>query len=167
MFYLNLSDNSLSTFASNMFDKSEVSILYAANNSFTKVENGFFSKVQKSSLLIPTTDSMYSMLTDGSFVTFCRRSWGENACKYLFYKTFAWYLILREQFVLEIHKINPMQNLRISQYSQIPALLISRTLPDVSMHQHTQPPKYWQEHGSNDKSLLNNISANTNGKSRT
>ena len=31
-------------------------------------------------------------------------------------KTFAWYLISQKQFICEIHKINPTQNLRLLQY---------------------------------------------------
>ena len=30
-------------------------------------------------------------------------------------KMFAWYLILRKQFIHEIHEINPTQNLRLLQ----------------------------------------------------
>ena len=93
MFYLDLSDNSLSAFSSNMFDRSIISNLDVAKNPLTNVESGFFSKVQIRTMLIPATNIMCCMLADGSISTSCKGNEDRGICKDLLVSNALGYLI--------------------------------------------------------------------------
>ena len=94
MFYLDLSSNKLTTLALDMFDISTVSKFDVASNPLTKVEYGFFGKVQISSSLIPATDIMCCMLSDGSIDASCKSNGDKSVCNDLLVSSVLGYLLL-------------------------------------------------------------------------
>ena len=94
MFYLDLSNNDLKIFDSNMFDSSTISKFDVASNPLTEVEHYFFCKVQIKDYLIPATDSMCCMLSDGSSDASCKGGGERSVCNDLLVSSVLGYLIL-------------------------------------------------------------------------
>ena len=83
----------MSLFALNMFDASIVAILDVSKNPLTSVEYDFFHTVEISDVLIPATDIMCCMLSDGSLSASCKHNGDMNECKDLLGSSVLGYLI--------------------------------------------------------------------------